>query len=559
MNALVSNHSGSFALSGLNSRYGGVFFLHQGKMFKAIAGFDLKRGQGPLLNELWRVTMDRDGLLESFWFAPRMPAFFYELSEDADVDVLFDCKLNYDNRIWGRMYKFFIENNALLVHFEKVHDSRESAEFGEYGFWLALYGAKFEPIEKWEEAHYADDEARQSPPFSRWVLRGCRARGSFVVAFGASKHDALNLAIQTWHKRDSLADEAKKFASQLIKDVEISGDLGRAVDAARYSLSCLQENHGLFAGLPWFHQRWARDELVCVKALLFAGQKSLAKVILFSWLDKIMQDGSLPGVLSPKIADGAWLFARFIDYLKFCDLSAQERAFLLAKLEVFLHYVKKGFIVNNARETWMDSIDRPGARIEVQALALAACKLAKLLKKPVEFESDFKECVKQAFLEGGMLKDGANDSTVRPNLFIAAYVYPELLPKREWIKCFDAVLPKLWLDWGGLSTVDVSDSRFCSQHTGEKPKSYHNGDSWFWINNLAAIVLARADKSRYKNYIEHILKASTDEILYNGAIGHHAELSSAKEMKSQGCFAQAWSAAMYIELLDELFGKSLTK
>jgi glycogen debranching enzyme len=328
-----------------------------------------------------------------------------------------------------------------------------------------------------------------------------------------------------------------------------------AAESCRYSLACLQENHGLFAGFPWFHQRWARDELVSVKGLLLSGQKSLAKVILFSWLDKIMPDGSLPGVLSPKIADGAWIFVRFMDYLKSASLTQTERAFLLAKLDAFLRHVQNGFIVSDAKATWMDSIDRQGARIEIQALALAACKLAKMLKKPVEFESDCKELVKQAFLEGGRLKDGANDSTIRPNIFIAAYVYPELLPKREWIKCFDAVLPKLWLDWGGLSTIDVSDSRFCKEHTGENSKSYHNGDSWFWINNLAAIVLARFDRERYKDHIGHILKASTDEILYHGACGHHAELSSAIEMRSQGCLAQAWSAAMYVELIDELFSK----
>jgi glycogen debranching enzyme len=118
----------------------------------------------------------------------------------------------------------------------------------------------------------------------------------------------------------------------------------------------------------------------------------------------------------------------------------------------------------------------------------------------------------------------------------------------------------LWLEWGGLATIDTQHQRFVSEHTGENPQSYHSGDSWFWINNLASLVLARLDKQRYRAYINHILKASTQEILYSGATGHHAELSSAKELRSQGCLSQAWSNAMYVELVAELYlGRSLTK
>jgi len=153
------------------------------------------------------------------------------------------------------------------------------------------------------------------------------------------------------------------------------------------------------------------------------------------------------------------------------------------------------------------------------------------------------------------LRDGLYDDTIRTNLFIAAYTCPDLLSQKEWVKCFDVALPKLWLRWGGLATIDKTDELFQEEHTGESAESYHNGDSWFWINNLAAIVLARVDKKRYKMYINTVLQASTKEILKSGALGHHAELSSAKELGSKGCVAQAWSAAMYVELVDELFSK----
>ena len=95
---------------------------------------------------------------------------------------------------------------------------------------------------------------------------------------------------------------------------------------------------------------------------------------------------------------------------------------------------------------------------------------------------------------------------------------------------------------------------FYKFHTGEDRKSYHRGDSWFWINNLAALVLARADKAKFKDKINQIMKASKEEILWKGCIGCHSELSSAKELKSEGCYNQAWSNAMYMEMVDELGG-----
>jgi glycogen debranching enzyme len=558
MSFIVSNTSGSFALFGIKSRYQGVFFKHQGKVFKTIAHIDLKGSPGAIVNECWRVVRDREGIQESFWFAKGLPVFFYELSQRENVDILFDCKMIFDNREWGRNYEFSNEKNSLLVHFEKKNDSREGNETGEYSFWLAFHGCEFEKLEKWEEQRYSYDELRQSPPFSRWVLRGCKAHGSFAAAFAFSKHEALKLAIDSWNYKNALAQETEKHAAEVIGDVSIkNGEMRVAVECARYSLACLRENHGLCAGLPWFCQRWARDELISSKALMLAGQHSLAKVILFSWLEKLQPKGKLPGTLTSSIADSGWLFLRFEDYLP--ELKKQEHEWVIRKLENYLSEIEKnlknGLVVNDAKETWMDSLERSGARIEIQALVLAACKLYRLLKSEHPLEQKLKVRVKESFWQDGYLSDGADDDTVRPNVFIAAYAYPELLSKKEWLQCFDFVLPRLWCDWGGLSTVDKNDASFVSTHTGENSKSYHSGDSWFWINNLAAIVLFAFDKKKYKSYIQHVLKASTHEILYEGACGHHSELSSASELKSEGCLAQAWSAALYIELLEELFRK----
>ena len=94
---------------------------------------------------------------------------------------------------------------------------------------------------------------------------------------------------------------------------------------------------------------------------------------------------------------------------------------------------------------------------------------------------------------------------------------------------------------------------FTDTNTGENSQSYHRGDSWFWLNNLAAIQLNRTNPKKFQKYIQKIISASTEDILWKGCAGCASEISSAKELSSHGCFNQAWSNAMYMELIDELY------
>jgi len=62
----------------------------------------------------------------------------------------------------------------------------------------------------------------------------------------------------------------------------------------------------------------------------------------------------------------------------------------------------------------------------------------------------------------------------------------------------------------------------------------------------------RRDKKTFKKEITKILKASTTELLYKGITGYHGEISSASSLQSQGCLAQLWSNALYVELMHTL-------
>jgi hypothetical protein len=64
--------------------------------------------------------------------------------------------------------------------------------------------------------------------------------------------------------------------------------------------------------------------------------------------------------------------------------------------------------------------------------------------------------------------------------------------------------------------------------------------------------MADLNKEKYYDKIKKILSASSDEILFSGAIGNHAELSSATGMKSEGAVSQAFSCGMFVEFVDKL-------
>jgi glycogen debranching enzyme len=169
-------------------------------------------------------------------------------------------------------------------------------------------------------------------------------------------------------------------------------------------------------------------------------------------------------------------------------------------------------------------------------------------------EKLFAKEVKKNFFKKGNLLDRAGDDTIRPNVFIAYYVYPELLNKYEWMLVFDKALRCLWLEWGGLSSIDKKHPWFQPNATGHTNHSYHRGDSWYWVNNLAAICMHSLNHKRYQHQIENIYHSSEHEMLNSGFIGHCAEISSASDRKSEGCMAQAWSAALFIELAEKLGG-----
>ncbi len=583
VSVLLTNRNGSYSLLSRTpcSRYEGVFFKNDNKLIKIIESLSFASNITAIINKLWGVTIMRDELSQTMFMPLNEDALVVELSAPCEFDLILDAKITEDNRIWGRNYEVTNEGHCVVVKFLKNNDGRDdnSSCSNEFEVYLALYAPALEyiPQQSWEEHFYKYDKERNSAPFSRWVFKACRIRTkNFVCAWALKKDDAIYCAKKVFESSDRLKRERETHVHSLISKIpkNNNSDVSLAYQCAVVALDGLTINSKkIIAGLPWFYQQWARDEIICSKAIMLQKDYEFAKNILFSYFSKITQEGFLPNQICTETsllaADSiGWLFFRCNELLsavsrkKSNTLSKKEKETIFEKLNFALSAIFKsrfvdGLIRTNKKETWIDTEfgddSREGAAIEIQALVLFMCKmLRKLGDAKDSLEAELAQNVRKNFLKNKILLDIAGQTVVRPNLFIAAYIYPELLSNKEWEDCFDSVLPRLWLDWGGFSSIDKKSKLFCDTYSGEDNKSYHRGDSWFWLNNLAAIVLKRINSKKYTQYIKKILEASTSEILYMGATGFAAEVSSAKELSSKGCVAQSWSCALYIELVHEL-------
>ena len=593
---LLNNSQGNFLLlpsdNSSKTRYQGFFYNDGENIYKTIAGIHLDTEEkiSEVINQFDSVTRKYEKITEKFYLTSINGSLVYELNKKEDIFLDLDFRSAYQNPEFGRMHKIWKERNCVIVEYTQ----QESKEMRGFKIYLVINGAEeYSEINKWIKQENSFDKERGSLPFENYVLQALRLTGKkFCFAVSVDKNEAIKNSI----KARSKLPERKRILFENINDLEANF----ALFAAKNSLASLLINRsanthakkdyndhklGIYAGLPWFFQFWSRDELISSKALSLINKdfQQVSKDLVLNKLYSLKADDSrLPNILENNSSEKnqvnsssdatGWLFFRLSE-LK--NLSDKEKKLIKDFLIEYLKYQLKKFTKNSlayskAFETWMDSssdfekkIDsREGFPIEIQALRLTNYSYAYELTKDDKwkaFEHRLKEKVRELYFNGKYLHDNIDllknhDSTIRPNLFIACYVYPQLLTKYEWEKCFDAIIPELWLNWkagGGFSTIDKHNNLFQENYSGENPVSYHRGDSWFWINYLAGICMLRVNKQKYKYYVNKILNAAANDILWKGAIGHSSELSSASSQKAQGSLCQAWSSAMFIELIEE--------
>lgn len=554
------------------SRYAGWFLNFNSKLYKILENIDLTGLPcNEVKNNFWNIERQRGDTKENFLFPKDANGMLYEVSKAQEIEITFDFKESYENNEQA-FYEVFEEKGFVFVKLSLASG---------FSLFLVLkpdrlnYSIQNRAFFK----NYSLDKVRNSPPFQREVFKLCKIKCR-SVSFGVDvdKLKAKEIALRIFKKARKLKRQEKKFKERILEEPDFiieNPENKMAYFCAKNSLyGFLVEKEKkpleFWAGFPWFFQFWTRDAGLCLKALAQI-DKEKAKQILLSLVGSIRQSGRALKIISQEkkilldeCADGlGWIFKRFSElkenenenYLSRKETQGVENVLLEALDNTIKYFSRDGFILNNDVETWMDTVKRAGVRLEIQVLTLNCLQAAYKITsgaKYLELYRALKQKIKERFWLRGLLSDSPRDFTVRPNIFLSAYVCFDLLTIDEWAEIFKNALNCLWLDWGGISTIDIKNPLFFNIHTGENSLSYHQGDSWFYLNNLTALMLHKVNRNYFKDYIEKILEASTYDLLWQGAAGHHSELSSVDGLQAQGCWAQAWSAAMYMELVEEI-------
>ena len=295
---------------------------------------------------------------------------------------------------------------------------------------------------------------------------------------------------------------------------------------------------GMIAGLPWFPQRWFRDELIS----LWITQTDHPILSSYAARTKDWYREHLEDVSFINKQHGIESIDTFPWILQTCSLeggTAQE----ICRRWVN-RYVSGGKLRIPKGATWMDTLDRPHA-LEVNALFF------EMQKKYPATEKEVFDIYRRKIKTHLVTETFDAFELQTPNIFLAYLISPDLLSSVKWEVLFDRVIKINWCAWGGFSSVSLSYEKFFGMHTGEIPDSYHQGDSWFWMNNIAGIALSRINKKKYKKEISAIKKASLANLLNYGSLGFSSELTSASALSSQGSPIQLWSLATLLRLLQE--------
>ncbi len=317
---LLTNRRGSYCsfFNLPSSRYQGLFYFDEKamSMYKFIEDIEIVGNNNifNLKNGFYFIERRKDNVVETLLMPKNFNSLIYELSDNNEIDLMLDCKESYDNREFGRYYEISEEQGCIVIKFTKKTDRREDSSDGveEFNLYLAIKSDKnvYNKNDKWVERHYSYDEERNSFPFKRFVYNALRLKGAkFIFSMSKDKNDAIKECKYIFENiAETKNNEKQGFFANVIenesikktlKNNNISKEIKVAYVNAVHSLNNLivdSNNYGIFAGLPWFFQFWARDLLISLKALSKIEDR-ISKKLLFRYLNKINNDGRLSNLI----------------------------------------------------------------------------------------------------------------------------------------------------------------------------------------------------------------------------------------------------------------------
>lgn len=306
--------------------------------------------------------------------------------------------------------------------------------------------------------------------------------------------------------------------------------LGQNFSAAVSSMENLVyrgEGKGMIAGHPWFQNYWARDSYWTLLGLIDAGYFELSHEILENFTEKegFPNQISLEGDYNAPNADAAPLFVIAAEKLrrhwKIND-KIEDKI-----LEAFNHLeIEEGIVKHDAKGTWMDTLERPSA-VDIQALWLRAADL-----EGHNSRKELEKGLKKFFKEEKILDHLGENPALSINPAVA-----------------------LMFDQAPESYIEDINAEFSSRHgartrsvvdPGYDSSGYHTGSVWGLTTGWASAANFRQGRDvQGLNLLEKLGKFTM-----RNQVGGFPEVVDAEDGRLLGCGEQAWSAGMYVHVVD---------
>lgn len=357
----------------------------------------------------------------------------------------------------------------------------------------------------------------------------------------------------------------------------------------------------IIAGYPWFID-WGRDSFLAMEGILLATKRYEEAKELFRFLTKDIRDGLIPnsycereGTPYYNSADASLLFFellvrytnRELDY-DFVQEMYPHMKHIIDKYIEGTDYFGNNIFVDqdgllsigreNIQSTWMDAkigdeviTPRNGKAVEINALWYNALvvfvKYSELLNlnenldKYIDYAKRCKESFNEQFpsTKGG-LKDLTHDTKVRPNqLFAISTTFPVVdLDSKLAKDILDTTKEKLLNKFAikSLARGEEGYTRIYEGSPEQRDRSYHQGISWAWLNQLYFDGLKKVSKAQpvltktLEEYIKGITKIYSKEIYIKPGMQGVSELNdSIFPFYAKGAPFQAWSIAAVIRIV----------
>jgi len=329
-------------------------------------------------------------------------------------------------------------------------------------------------------------------------------------------------------------------------------EIKKGFENSAKGISLLENQGNYFAGYPWFLQYWGRDNLWSLPALISLGEFEKAeKVLLYFW--KNNKQGKIPNFIENKkvhfnSVDASLLFLIALNNYVFS--SGNKKILKKIKYKKIMEFLKKqeknGLIFHEGNETWMDSIERKGAGIEIQALYLKALHSVRNLLVLEGKEKEVHKTEKKAVeLNRKIMHEYEKD-----------FVYRDLInEKNEFIKTCN---PLVYLMQKKTTEKEIelfeSDEFNCGKgvltrsrkEQGFDSEGYHTGLTWSLCTGWMACAEFKAGRTEQgMHYLNKLIDDLEDDCV--GGVGEC--WNSEGELK--GCGMQLWGHAFVIRAIDE--------